>query len=255
MGKIKPIVSFILPVHNSGRFLPDCLKSLKRQSYRKIEIVALDDMSFDNSFKILKEFAKKDKRIRIYRNVKRYGIGVTLNRLVKKAKGDFIAFMDSNDIASSQRIKKQVEFLLANPEVVAVGTQCRFISDNNKRLGKSGFPLENQFIYNSPLHGISMQFETLCVNKMLLPKDVLTFKTTFNPFLYSDVLMKLLPYGKFANLKNYLHYHRHSPKTYFSDLRNNIISFVKLWLTSKTNYSYNAPISSLFTPFRKTLAK
>src|SRR3989344_1390069 len=107
--KIKPIVSIVLPVHNSERFLSDCIKSLKRQTYRKIEIIAIDDMSSDNSFKILKEFAKKDKRIRIYRNIKRYGIAITLNRLIKKAKGDFIAFMDSGDISSSQRIKKQIE--------------------------------------------------------------------------------------------------------------------------------------------------
>ena len=255
MRKIKPIVSIVLPVHNSDRFLSDCLKSLKRQSYRKIEIVAMDDRSSDSSFKILKEFAKKDKRIRIYRNIKRYGIGVTLNRLIKKAKGNFIAFMDSNDIMLPQRIKKQLEFLLKNPEIVAVGTQCRFVSDKNKRLGKSKFPIENQLIYDSPLHGISMQFETVCINKMLLPKDVLKLTTSFSPFLYSDVLMKLLPYGKFANLKNYLHYHRESPKTYFSDLRKNIFSFIKLWLTSKTNYNYNAPLTSLFAPFRRTAAK
>lgn len=226
--------------------------SLKRQSYKKIEIVAIDDRSSDSSFKILKEFAKKDKRIRIYRNVKRYGIGITLNRLIQKAKGDFIAFMDSNDISARVRIKKQIEFLIANPEVVAVGTQCRFMSDKNKSIGKSNFPLLNNLIYDSPLHGISMQFETVCVNKTRLPKDVLQFKTSSNPFIYSDMLIKLLPYGKFANLKNYLHYHRKSPMTYFSDLRKNVFSFVKLWLTSKASYSYNAPLTSLLTPFRRT---
>ena len=182
MRKIKPIVSFVLPVHNSERFLSDSLKSLKRQSYRKIEIIAIDDKSSDNSFKILREFAKKDKRMRIYRNIKRYGIAITLNRLIKKAKGDFIAFMDANDISAPQRIKKQLRFLLKNPEIVAVGAQCRFISDNNKRLGKSDFPIENQLIYDSPLHGISMQLETVCINKTLLPKDVLKFKTSSNPF-------------------------------------------------------------------------
>ena len=252
MNKVKPIVSFVLPVHNSERFLASCLMSLKRQSLRKIEIVAIDDKSSDSSFKILKEFAKKDKRIRVYRNVKRYGIGVTLNRLIRKAKGDFIAFMDSNDISARSRIKKQLEFLLKNPEIVAVGSQCRFINDKDKRLGKSSFPLKNQSIYDSPLHGISMQFETVCINKTLLPKDVLKFKTTHSPFIYSDMLMKLLPYGKFANLKNYLHYHRKSPMTYFSDLRKNAVSFIKLWLTSKASYNYNAPLTSLLIPFRRT---
>lgn len=250
--KKKPIVSIVLPVHNSKRYLSDCLKSLIRQKERKIEIIAIDDRSSDNSYKILKAFAKKHKKIRVYRNIKRYGIAITLNRLIKKAKGQFIAFMSSNDTTSPQRIKKQLQFLRENPEIVAVGTQVRFIDDRNKRLGKSNFPRENQFIYESPLHGISMQFETVLINKMLLPKDVLKFTTSINPFIYSDVFIKLLPYGKFANLAEYLHYHRKNPKIYFWDLRKNIISFVKLWLKSKSNYNYNPSITSLFAPLTKT---
>src|SRR3989344_8841883 len=251
MNKVKPIVSFVLPVHNSERFLASCLMSLKKQSLRKIEIIAIDDRSSDSSFKILKEFAKKDKRIRIYRNVKRYGIGVTLNRLIGKAKGDFIAFMDSNDISARSRIKKQLEFLLKNPEIVAVGSQCRFINDKDKRLGKSSFPLKNQSIYDSPLHGISMQFETVCINKTLLPKDVLKFTNSSSPFIYSDVFIKLLPYGKFANLSQYFHYHRNDPKAYFGDLRIHLISLIKLWIKSIANYDYQLSIKSFFTPLIK----
>lgn len=248
MKKIKPIVSIILPVHNSERFLSDSLKSLKRQSYRKIEIIAIDDMSSDNSFNILKEFAKKDKRIRAYRNIKRYGISITLNRSLKKARGQFIAFMDSKDISSPQRIKKQLEFLKANPEIVAAGTQCRFLSEKNKRLGKSDFPKENQSIYESPLHGISMQLETVLINTALIPKDLLCFKTSSDHFIYSDVFMKLLPYGQFANLSQYLHYHRNNPKIYFFDLRTHLIALIKLWINSIANYDYQLSIRSFFTP-------
>lgn len=251
-----PLISILLPVHNSERFLLDSLKSLVSQTYRQIEIIAIDDYSNDNSLKILRSFAKKysprggaGKKVRVYKNVKRYGIVMTLNRLLKRAKGDYIAFMDAKDISLRQRIKKQIAFLFDNPGVVAVGSQCRFISEKGKLLGKSSFPKENQFIYQSPLHGISMQFETVLVNKTLLPKDVLRFKTSSYPFVYSDLFIKLFPYGKFANLSQYLHYHRKNPQTYFWDLRKNIISFVKFWLLSKTNYDYHPSFSSLFLPF------
>ncbi len=264
----KPLVSIILPVHNSAKFLPECLQSLVKQTYKNIEIVTIDDSSVDNSYGILKEFSKKysprsgeagsprfageaGKKVRVYRNIKRYGIGVTLNRLAKKAKGDLIAFMDSHDISHIQRIKKQVKFLLENPEVVAVGNQCRFIDDNNKYLGKSKFPKENRFIYESPLHGISMQFETVLINKTLLPKDILKFDTNSNPFVYSDIFMKLLPYGKFANLNEYLHYHRNDPKAYFFDLRIHLISLIKLWIKSIANYNYQLSVKSFFTPLIK----
>jgi glycosyltransferase involved in cell wall biosynthesis len=248
----KPLVSILLPVHNSERFLIDSLKSLVKQSYRQIEIIAIDDKSSDNSLKILKSFAKKYKKVRIYRNIKRYGIVMTLNRLLRRAKGDYIAFMSAKDISSRSRIKKQIEFLLGNHGVVAVGAQCRFVNDKGRIIGKSDFPKENQLIYASPLHGISMQFETVLINTTLIPKDLLCFQTNFDHFIYSDVLMKLLPYGKFANLPKYYHYHRNDPKEYFFDLRIHFFALIKLWIKSMANYDYKKlSIKSFFTPLLK----
>jgi glycosyltransferase involved in cell wall biosynthesis len=247
----KSLVSILLPVHNCEHFLADCLTSLVKQSYRQIEIIAIDDNSSDNSLKILKSFAKKYKKIRIYRNIKRYGIVMTLNRLLRRAKGDFIAFMSAKDVSKQARIKKQIEFLLGNHGVVAVGTQCRFVNDKDRFIGKSEFPKENQNIYQSPLHGISMQFETVMINGTLIPKDLLCFKANSDHFIYSDVLMKLLPYGKFANLPQYLHHHRNDPKTYFEDLRSHSASLFKLWIKSIANYDYQLSIKSFFTPLIK----
>jgi glycosyltransferase involved in cell wall biosynthesis len=252
----KPLVSILLPVHNCEHFLEDCLKSLTKQTYRQIEIVAIDDKSSDNSLKILKSFAKKylprrgkaGKKVRVYKNIKRYGISMTLNRLLRRAKGDYIAFMSAKDISARSRIKKQVEFLLGNHGVVAVGAQCRFVNDKGRIIGKSDFPKENQFIYQSPLHGISMQFETVLINTTLIPKDLLRFQTNSNHFIYSDVLMKLLPYGKFANLPKYLHHHRNDPKAYFEDLRIHLSCLFKLWVKSIANYDYQLSAKSFFTP-------
>lgn len=251
MINTKPLVSILLPVHNSDRFIAECLKSLLFQSYRQIEIIAIDDKSSDESLKILKSFAKKDKKVRVYRNIKRYGIVMTLNRLLRRAKGDYLAFMDAEDITGKLRIKKQIEFLLGNPGVVAVGSQCRFINEKGRLIGRSDFPKENQFIYKSPLHGISMQFETVLINTTLIPKDLLRFQRSSNHFIYSDVLMKLLPYGKFANLPQYFHYHRSDPKAYFFDLRIHISSLMKLWVKSIANYDYQLSIKSFFSPLIK----
>ncbi|MEK7559243.1 MAG: glycosyltransferase family A protein [Patescibacteria group bacterium] len=255
MKNDKPLISVLISVHNSGHHLSEALKSIKTQSYKNLEILAIDDFSSDNSYEILRKFAKKDKRFKVKRNVKRYGIGITLNRLINRAKGDFIAFMDADDISMPDRLKKQLLFLKSNPQVAAVGTQCYFIGRNDKRLGKSKFPVENQNIYQSPLHGISMQFETLMINKTMLPKDVLKFHTKKNPFIYSDVFLKVLPYGRFANLSGFLHYHRNHPNEYFKDLRRNPASFVKLWIKSMALYNYNAPqktFRSFFAPIIKT---
>jgi glycosyltransferase involved in cell wall biosynthesis len=251
MNNQKPLISILLPVHNANGALKECISSLLSQTYRNIEIIAIDDFSSDKSYKILNALKKKNKRLRAYKNVKRYGLAVTLNRLVKKAKGSFIAFMDTDDISSPNRLKKQLNFLLNNLDVVAVGSQCTFIDEKGKKIGRSDFPTENSLIYENPLHGISMQFETVLINKTLLPKDILKFNTGSNPFVYSDIFMKLMPYGKFANLDQFLHFHRNDPKIYLSDVKRNIISLIKLWIKSKAFYDYTPPLRSFFSPIIK----
>lgn len=245
--KTRPDVSILLPVHNNEDYLTDCLKSLLSQSYRHLEIVAIDDFSTDSSYKILLKFKKRDKRLRVYRNVKRYGYGVTLNRLFLKAKGQFIAFADAKDINEPKRIEAQRDFLLKNSQVVAVGTQCRFINEGGKRIGKSNFPFKNSLIYQNALHGISLQFETLLINRNNLPKDILRVNVSSHPFTYSDFLIKLLPYGKFANLPNYLYIHRRNPQEYFKYLKINIVSLIKLWIKSKAFYDYQPSFRSMFS--------
>jgi glycosyltransferase involved in cell wall biosynthesis len=252
MNNTKPLISILLPVHNSAITLAECIQSLLNQSYKQIEIIAIDDFSSDKSTTILNSFKKQDKRLKVHKNVKRYGLSVTLNRMVKHAKGSFIAFMDTDDMSSPNRLKKQLNFLLKNPEVVAVGSQCTFIDDQNKKIGRSDFPTEHNLISESPLHGISMQFETVLINKTMLPKDVLRFHTGSNPFIYSDMFMKLMPYGEFANLEDFLHFHRNDPKIYLSDIKRNIISLVKLWIKSRAMYDYQPSIRSFFSPLIKT---
>ena len=253
MKNDKPLISIILPIHNSSEYLRGCVRSLLSQSYKNIEILAIDDDSKDDSYKTLRKFAKRDKRLKVSRNVKRYGIGITLNRIIKKTKGSFIAFMDAEDVSTKDRLKKQLLYLKSNPQVVAVGTQCFFVGKNEKKLGKSKFPKENENIYGSPLHGVSMQFETVMINKTLLPKDVLKFDTKSNPFMYSDVFLKLLPYGKFANLRNYLHYHRNHPKVYLKDLRINLIQLIQLFIKSIASYNYSFSVRSFFAPIIKSV--
>jgi len=252
MKNQKPLISILLPVHNSGKYLSDCLNSLLSQSYKNIEIIAIDDKSSDNSVKILNQFKKTDKRLKIYKNVKRYGIAVTLNRLLNKAKGSYIAFMDTNDVSSPNRLNKQYKFLIQNPGIVAVGSQCTFINDHDKKIGKSDFPIYHNMIAQNPLHGISLQFETVLINKMILPKDVLRFSTSSHPFIYSDIFMKLLPFGKFANMEDFLHYHRNDPKIYLSDVKRNLTSLAKLWLRSSSLYDFQPPLRSFFSTIIKT---
>jgi len=247
---IQPIISICLQVHNNAYFLPEALDSLLTQSLDNFEIIAIDDFSRDDSYKVLKAFRQIDKRLKVYKNVKHYGKAMTLNRALKRAKGQYIAFMDAEDILYKDRLKKQLSFLENNPKIVAVGTQCTFINESGKRLGKSVYPEDTQHIYNKPLHGISMQFETVMINKYNLPKDLLYFNTKEDALLYSDLFIKILAYGELTNLPDTLQYHRKHTDSYPS-LFKQLPNLLKVWTKYMADQEYNFSLRSLYTTFFK----
>ena len=89
-----PKVSIIIPIYNTEKYLVECLDSVVNQTLKDIEIICIDDGSTDNSLAILKEYASKDDRI-IVINKPNEGIGLTRNRGLCTATGEYVGFLDS----------------------------------------------------------------------------------------------------------------------------------------------------------------
>jgi glycosyltransferase involved in cell wall biosynthesis len=239
--KLQPsVVSVILPVYNAGKFLEDCLSSLEVQTYQDIQIIAIDDHSRDDSVKILRKFKKRFPNFEIYTNKKRYGLAVCYNRALKRAKGKFVAFMNPHDINAISRFKRQVTFLLNNPKTVAVGTQYTSIDDDNKKLVRSELPEEHGTIYDTLIHTSSMHPETIMINRELLPKDLLYFKNHKYPFIFTEVFVKFFQYGKVANIRQSLYFHREGIKRPGRDSSklSKMVTMMRLWLSSRQNHDY-----------------
>ena len=100
MNQTKPLVSVLLPVYNGQEFLSEALQSVLSQKYGNLEVIAVDDDSKDHSVRVLKKFKESDNRLRIYRKKNHYGLNISLNRALNKARGQFIAFMPQDGIAS-----------------------------------------------------------------------------------------------------------------------------------------------------------
>lgn len=246
----KSLVSIILPVHNSSKYLQNCLKSLLSQTYTEIEIIAVDDNSKDESYKILREFKKKDKRIRLYRNIKNYGPVVTLNRALRRAKGAFVAFTHPNDKASKFRIKKQLFFLQSNPKIALVGTQCAYVDEKNKKIQKSVFPQNHDQIAKTLITGTGLQFETTMINRTVLPQDILKVRGNSYRAFTTQLLVKILKFGQLANLSESLHQRRTKPRNLSSRVKK-LPSFLKLGIQAITEHGYRPQVSSLFSPLLK----
>ena len=95
-------ISIIVPIYNVEDYLPRCLNSLINQTLKEIEIICVIDGSTDNSYKITKKYAKKDKRIKILNLESNKGVSVARNTGIKHAKGEYLGFIDADDFVDSR---------------------------------------------------------------------------------------------------------------------------------------------------------
>lgn len=253
---IDQLVSVILPIRNSESSLRECLDSLLAQTYTALEIIAIDDNSKDNSFKILREYRKRDKRLLISRNVKHYGMTITLNRALKKARGSYIAFMNQKDISTPDRIKRQIFYLRRHPKVAVLGTQATFLDRLTNQTAKSSFPTDHQTISKTFLTSDSLQLESIVINRYLLPRDLLKFDELKYPLAYRTLLTKILPYGTFANLNQHL-YIRRTEEISIEGVNAKVFHHLMLWTKARflygTGVSWNSLVYPLNTRVRSSL--
>ncbi len=112
-GKELPLVSFIIPTHNRADVLRDCLESVVNQTYTNIEVVVVNDNSQDNTDDILSEYKNRYKFFNYYNNDGKGG-NAARNFGIKMANGEYIAFMDDDDICELFRIEEQMKPILEN---------------------------------------------------------------------------------------------------------------------------------------------
>ncbi len=100
--------SIIVPVYNAAPFLPEALDSFLAQTLKGIEIICVDDGSTDNSAAILKKYAQKDKRLKIFSQANS-GAAVARNKGIEKARGKWLSFLDADDLAHPEMIEKMYD--------------------------------------------------------------------------------------------------------------------------------------------------
>lgn len=116
--KKEKLISILIPIHNAQPFLAECLESVLCQTYRHLEIICIDDGSTDNSPSILRSYAKKDERLRVFYQ-KNQGAAYTRNRLLSKIRGAYFAFVDADDKIAPNYLEELYQAAVAyNSDVV-----------------------------------------------------------------------------------------------------------------------------------------
>lgn len=122
-------VSVIIPIYNVEKFLGKCLTSVCAQTYKNIEIILIDDGSQDDSLKIARDFAQYDNRIRIV-SQSNAGVSVARNNGIEKSTGEYVCFIDADDIVSDDYIEYLLSLVLKYEAEVAVSTGICYTLEN-----------------------------------------------------------------------------------------------------------------------------
>ncbi|KKM91263.1 hypothetical protein LCGC14_1230270 [marine sediment metagenome] len=148
MKTLEPLVTVFSPNYNNAKYISETIESILNQSYSNFEYIIIDDCSTDNSWQIIQRYAEKDKRIKIFRNIKNLGIVKTRNKglNVRSPKSKYFAINDSDDVSKLNRLRIQVEFLEKNQDHGIIGSNNFIIDENSNKIGFRPYPLSDNEI-------------------------------------------------------------------------------------------------------------
>jgi len=137
-----PFVTIFTPNYNNSKYISETIESVINQDYPNFEYLIIDDSSSDQSWKIIQNYAKKDKRIKIIRNERNMGIVKTRNEGFKNRSpgSKYFAIIDSDDISLVNRLRIQVEFLENNLNYGLVGSNVLIIDEDSLIIGYRDYP-------------------------------------------------------------------------------------------------------------------
>lgn len=206
----QPLVSVLLSVFNGEQTLTQALNSIAAQTYRPLEIIAVDDASTDNSWAVLSAWSKKNSQVSvtILRNDQNLGLTRSLMRALGTAHGQLIARLDADDWWAPDKLTKQVAYLTAHPECGLVGSWYINVRSGHRqrvRLPVNHREIQNSIFWRNP-------FGHSCV---LLRRSVLDqvggYDTALRYGQDRDLWFRLLPVTNMHNLPEPLCYRTVDP--------------------------------------------
>jgi glycosyltransferase involved in cell wall biosynthesis len=153
-----PLVTILMPFYNAGKGFEAALHSILSQTYENWELLLCDDGSTDGSLSVARSI--RDERVITWSDGTRKGLAGRLNECIDRARGEFIARMDADDISYPERFLKQVEFLLAHPETDLVGCQMLIFGEDGSPFGQRRVPQNHEGIVARPYLGFGLAHPT-----------------------------------------------------------------------------------------------
>jgi glycosyltransferase involved in cell wall biosynthesis len=193
------LISVAMPVYNAEKYIAEAIESILAQSYSNLELIIVNDGSYDDSKKIILSY--KDPRIKYFENESNLNIVKTRNRCISESSGDYIAVLDSDDIALPDRLEKQLEFLESNKEYGMCGTYYNIINTNNELLYRMNVPVTNRDIQTFLNFNICFCHSSVMMRTELAKK--FKYKEGFDIIEDYELTYNVSKIAKIANLPFY----------------------------------------------------
>ncbi|BDE82929.1 glycosyltransferase family 2 protein [Porphyromonas somerae] len=237
------MVSIIVPIYNAQSYLKECLQSIKDQTFKDFEVICINDGSRDASLIICEDFTKLDSRFKVYSQENK-GVSIARNNGIKHSKGEFIVFIDSDDIIDKNYLMTLVG--LSNQNIdLCIGHYCRELTSLGTIKGSRHATIFNPQTYIDSLLKKKIQFSTICC--MLFKRSIIIDNNIlFKPELYwgED---SLFYFTYIANIKGNialsfkaLYYYRHND----SSAMNTVVAYKALSAVDASQETEDVLISS-----------
>ena len=128
------LVSIVTPSYNTSKYILDTIRSVISQTYTNWEMIIVDDCSTDNSVEIIQNIQILDSRVHLIELQKNAGPAIARNKAIEAASGNYIAFIDSDDLWNKNKLEKQLEFMKYN-NVNFTFSSYNIIDENNNEIG------------------------------------------------------------------------------------------------------------------------
>ncbi|MFK5854815.1 MAG: glycosyltransferase family 2 protein [Bacteroidota bacterium] len=202
----QPLVSIIMAAYNSEKYIRYSIESILKQSYSDIELIIVNDGSNDCTLEIVESYACEDDRVQVISRKENMGCSYSRNEGINKAKGEYFAILDSDDVCNELRISKQVD-VLSKKNVDVCGSWVSNINDTGDVLQTIKYyethsQIQLHSLFNSPVAHSSVMIRAKSLSGLRYNKD-LTYAEDYNLWL-----MLLMKGCKFHNIPEPLVFYR-----------------------------------------------
>lgn len=197
-----PAVSVLIPVRNCASYLPIALESLAEQSFEDFEIIVVDNASGDGTRAILRDWSRRERRLRAFR-LARPGLARSLNFAACKARAPLLARLDADDVALPHRLAMQVDAMRARPSVNLLGSSAELINSRGRRIGAIDRPVKDSDLRSFQREGCGFIHSSVIMRREAF-EAAGGYRNGLNVAEDYDLWLRIAERGEIANLPDRL---------------------------------------------------